>query len=96
MNQQKQNKLCKLYLNGFHKYFIIVKHFRELIDNSQTNFLMKPIGYLKSVFKDKNGTPRQSNTCSEFQGEVTIGKNLFTNPEHSLDGLSQFSHVWYI
>ncbi|CAD5118728.1 DgyrCDS7409 [Dimorphilus gyrociliatus] len=59
-------------------------------------YSMKPIAYLQSVFKEKNGTPRQSNTCSEFRGKITIGKDLFTNPEHSLEGLSQFSHIWII
>ncbi|XP_041366666.1 tRNA (adenine(37)-N6)-methyltransferase-like [Gigantopelta aegis] len=57
---------------------------------------MKPIGSLKSVFQAKNGTPRQSGLCSSARGSLTIEKSVFNNPQHSLEGLDQFSHIWLI
>lgn len=57
---------------------------------------MDPIGHLKSVFKFKNGTPRQAGVCSTARGILTINKSVFNNPEHSLEGLEEFSHAWII
>ena len=55
---------------------------------------MKPVGYLRSVFDAKNGTPRQSGLCSSARGSLTVEKSVFNNPQHALEGLDQFSHVW--
>ena len=55
---------------------------------------MEPIGHLKSLFKFKNGTPRQAGVCSTARGILTISKSIFNNPEHSLEGLEEFSHAW--
>lgn len=55
---------------------------------------MKPIGTMRSVFHYKNGTPRQSSLCQTARGILTIEKTIFNNPEHSLEGLEQFSHAW--
>ena len=55
---------------------------------------MRPIGYMESCFKYKNGTPRQPGLVSAAQGRLTIDRNLYSNPEHSLKGLEEFSHVW--
>ncbi|XP_059161495.1 tRNA (adenine(37)-N6)-methyltransferase-like [Physella acuta] len=60
------------------------------------NFIMKPIGTMKSVFHYKNGTPRQSSLCQTARGILTIEKTIFNNPEHSLEGLEQFSHAWIL
>uniref|UniRef100_A0A2C9JMI1 TsaA-like domain-containing protein n=1 Tax=Biomphalaria glabrata TaxID=6526 RepID=A0A2C9JMI1_BIOGL len=59
-------------------------------------FKMKPIGTLKSVFHYKNGIPRQSSLCQAARGVLTIEKCVFNNPEHSLQGLEEFSHAWII
>uniref|UniRef100_T1J9I1 TsaA-like domain-containing protein n=1 Tax=Strigamia maritima TaxID=126957 RepID=T1J9I1_STRMM len=59
-------------------------------------FIFKPVGFIESWFKTKNGTPRQSTICSSCRGTLTISKSLFNNPEHSLDSLKDFSHVWLI
>ncbi len=64
------------------------KHSQEM---AQT---FKPIGYMESVFHFKNGTPRQSGICKSASGKVKIHKGVFNNPEHSLEGLQEFSHVW--
>ncbi|XP_007945063.2 tRNA (adenine(37)-N6)-methyltransferase [Orycteropus afer afer] len=60
------------------------------------NLLTEPIGYLESCFSAKNGTPRQPSICSLSRARLRIRKSIFNNPEHSLMGLDQFSHVWIL
>ncbi|XP_055973210.1 tRNA (adenine(37)-N6)-methyltransferase [Sorex fumeus] len=60
------------------------------------NILTEPIGYLESCFSVKNGTPRQPSICSHSRACLRIRKSIFNNPEHSLMGLEQFSHVWIL
>ncbi|XP_041119771.1 tRNA (adenine(37)-N6)-methyltransferase isoform X2 [Polyodon spathula] len=55
-----------------------------------------PIGYIESCFSSKNGTPRQPTICSLSRAILKINKSIFNNPEHSLMGLDQYSHVWII
>uniref|UniRef100_A0A8C6TP63 tRNA methyltransferase O n=1 Tax=Neogobius melanostomus TaxID=47308 RepID=A0A8C6TP63_9GOBI len=55
-----------------------------------------PIGYLKSCFTAKNGTPRQPTICGPSRAELRIQQSVFNNPEHALVGLEQYSHVWII
>ena len=57
---------------------------------------LKTIGIIQSVFHHKNGTPRQSGVCPEAVAKLTISKEIFNNPEHSLEGLEEYSHVWYV
>ncbi|KAL1777285.1 tRNA (adenine(37)-N6)-methyltransferase isoform X1, partial [Sigmodon hispidus] len=60
------------------------------------NLLTEPIGYLESCFSAKNGTPRQPSICRHSRACLKIRKSVFNNPEHSLMGLEQFSHVWIL
>lgn len=60
------------------------------------NLLTEPIGYLESCFSAKIGTPRQPSICSHSRACLKIRKSIFNNPEHSLMGLEQFSHVWVL
>ncbi|XP_072039106.1 tRNA (adenine(37)-N6)-methyltransferase-like [Amphiura filiformis] len=53
-----------------------------------------PIGFIKSCFKSKNGTPRQPSVCTYSRAKLQILKSAFVCPDHSLEGLEQFSHVW--
>lgn len=55
-----------------------------------------PIGFLKSCFSAKNGTPRQPTICGSSRAELCIQQSVFNNPEHALVGLEQYSHVWVI
>nr|XP_020746646.1 tRNA (adenine(37)-N6)-methyltransferase isoform X3 [Odocoileus virginianus texanus] len=64
--------------------------------NQTGNLLTEPIGYLESCFSAKNGTPRQPSICSHSRACLRIRKSIFNNPEHSLMGLEQFSHVWIL
>lgn len=59
-------------------------------------FSMNPIGYVHSIFTYKNGTPRQPSLCPYARGKLMIEKTVFNNPEHSLEDLEAFSHVWLI
>ncbi|XP_078251672.1 tRNA (adenine(37)-N6)-methyltransferase isoform X1 [Rhinoraja longicauda] len=60
------------------------------------NIQTAPIGYIESCFSAKNGTPRQPTICGLSRARLKISKTVFTNAEHSLMGLEQFSHVWII
>lgn len=60
------------------------------------NLLTEPIGYLESCFSAKIGTPRQPSICSHSRACLRIRKSIFNNPEHSLMGLEEFSHVWIL
>lgn len=55
-----------------------------------------PVGYIRSCFAEKNGTPRQGSVCpaSRASLELKLPNNL--NARHSLDGLETFSHVWLL
>ncbi|EGD74781.1 hypothetical protein PTSG_12526 [Salpingoeca rosetta] len=55
---------------------------------------IKPIGYLKSCFKRKNGTPRQANLCPDSAAYLQV--TAFSNSDHALEGLAHFSHVWLV
>ncbi|XP_033749964.1 tRNA (adenine(37)-N6)-methyltransferase-like [Pecten maximus] len=57
---------------------------------------MRPIGVVNSLFTYKNGTPRQPSVCDSARGSITISKEIFNTPEHSLDGIQQYSHIWII
>ncbi|XP_033634049.1 tRNA (adenine(37)-N6)-methyltransferase-like isoform X2 [Asterias rubens] len=65
-------------------------------DEHPTNTLITPIGYIKSCFKSKNGTPRQPSVCTFSRAKLTILKAAFPNPQHSIQGLDKFSHVWIL
>jgi hypothetical protein len=54
----------------------------------------RPIGTISSWFPNKKGTPRQSVVCDSTPGKLTLFKSIFTNPEHALQGLEEFSHMW--
>ncbi|KAJ7380276.1 hypothetical protein OS493_010992 [Desmophyllum pertusum] len=58
------------------------------------NSEMKPIGFVESCFKEKNGIPRQPSVCPAAKAKLCVSVKGFTNPEHSLEGLENFSHVW--
>ncbi|XP_028911929.1 tRNA (adenine(37)-N6)-methyltransferase isoform X2 [Ornithorhynchus anatinus] len=60
------------------------------------NIFTEPVGFIESCFSAKNGTPRQPSVCSSSRACLRIRKDIFNNPEHSLMGLEQFSHVWIL
>lgn len=60
------------------------------------SFVVKPIGYIKSVFADKRAVPRQANIAETILSRIELRKDLYTNPEQCLDTLDEFSHFWII
>ena len=71
------------------------KHFCFFFSDNYPLLHMRPIGLMESCFKYKNGTPRQPGLVSAARGKLTISRNLYSSPEHSLEGLEEFSHVWW-
>ncbi|XP_017012541.2 tRNA (adenine(37)-N6)-methyltransferase-like isoform X2 [Drosophila takahashii] len=56
----------------------------------------RPIGVIRTAFPEKRAVPRQSIVGSRLRGIVQLNDGVFTNPEHSLEGLGDFSHLWLI
>lgn len=56
----------------------------------------KPIGIIRTVFPEKRAVPRQAAVGSQLLGCIELAPTVFTNPEHALDGLEEFSHIWII
>ncbi|XP_008213189.1 tRNA (adenine(37)-N6)-methyltransferase [Nasonia vitripennis] len=56
----------------------------------------RPIGTISTWFPSKRGTPRQAVICGKAPGRITLNKTVFTNPEHALQGLEEFSHMWIL
>lgn len=58
--------------------------------------VLDPIGVIRTIFAEKRAVPRQS-ALNEIQSSyVEISPSCFNNPEHSLEGLEEFSHLWLI
>lgn len=54
---------------------------------------LKPIGYLKSCFSQRNGTPRQPLLVHQSRSSLTLRNKLSSD---FLEGLDQFSHCWIL
>ncbi|KAF4531636.1 hypothetical protein B566_EDAN006567, partial [Ephemera danica] len=63
----------------------------EATNNDAVTFPI--IGIVSTWFGEKRGTPRQPGICRESQAKLTLNKNVFSSPEHTLDGLESFSHM---
>lgn len=55
---------------------------------------MKVLGVIRSPFKEKFGTPRQGHLAPGATASLTLRAEF--KPEHSLQGLGDFSHVWLL
>lgn len=55
---------------------------------------VRVIGVLESCFRQKFATPRQPHLVPGSTARLRLDADLL--PEHSLDGLSEFSHVWLL
>lgn len=56
----------------------------------------KPIGIIRTNFAEKRAVPRQANIAETILSRVELCKDLYTNPEQSLETLEEFSHLWII
>lgn len=57
-------------------------------------FDFKPIGYVQSCYPDKFGTPRQPGLVPDAKAFLKLLPEV--QPEISLTGLNEFSHLWVI
>ncbi|XP_003485814.1 uncharacterized protein LOC117238172 isoform X1 [Bombus vosnesenskii] len=57
---------------------------------------LKPIGVISTWFPSKRGTPRQTGVCGKVPGKLLLYNSIFTNPDHALEGLQDFSHMWVL
>ena len=55
---------------------------------------LQAIGVLESCFREKFGTPRQPHLVPASTARLRVLPRY--NPEHSLAGLAEFSHVWLL
>ncbi|XP_071526810.1 tRNA (adenine(37)-N6)-methyltransferase [Panulirus ornatus] len=67
-------------------------------DNTSSSLFVnwKPIGHIASWFHTKNGTPRQGSLSSLSRGMLKVDKGVFNNPQHAIEGLQEYSHVWIL
>ncbi|CAK1589686.1 unnamed protein product [Parnassius mnemosyne] len=56
----------------------------------------QPIGYVETSFGNKRAVPRQPSVLAKSKGIIIINTNVFTNPDHAMSGLEEFSHMWII
>lgn len=56
----------------------------------------KPIGLIRTVFAEKRAVPRQANIAETILSRIELCKDLYTNPEQSLETLEEFSHFCII
>ena len=56
---------------------------------------LSPIGVVSSWFPERRGTPRQPGVSGSARGKLMLFNTVFTNPEHALEGLEEYSHMWY-
>ncbi len=57
---------------------------------------IQPIGFIESPFETKNGTPRQPQLVSSATCRLRLSHERLAHPEHALEGLGEFSHVWIL
>ncbi|XP_013147836.1 PREDICTED: uncharacterized protein LOC106110525 [Papilio polytes] len=76
---------------------IVNNHSEGQPSSEQTDTItFTPIGYIETPFENKRGVPRQPSVLSTAKGVINIDTNVFTNPEHAISGLEEFSHIWVI
>lgn len=63
---------------------------------TEASISFRPIGTIRTLFPDKRAVPRQPTVGANMLGCVELNGTAFTNPEHALAGLQDFSHMWII
>lgn len=87
---RKQNESLKKQLN---EKDLVTANGPSTSNNSE-KIELSIIGTIKTKFKERRGVPRQPGLCPLAQACLTISNSIFTNPNHALEGLSDFSHMW--
>lgn len=63
---------------------------------STSPFQSPYIGIIHTDFPEKKCTPRQPGICANVTAKIILDNSVFTNPEHALQGLEEFSHMWVL
>lgn len=87
---RKQNEALKKQLNE--KNITIPNESR--VDQRPEKIELSIIGTIKTKFKERRCVPRQPGVCPLAQACLTISNSVFSNPNHALEGLADFSHMW--
>lgn len=91
-----QCKSCKSSLNAESPTNATKQIENDQQTTTTTNVTFDPIGTIKTVFSDKRAVPRQASVASELSSRIELNSAIFNNPEHSVEGLESFSHIWII
>lgn len=76
---------------------VAAKESKEMPKEETSEILtFKPIGVIRTVFSEKRAVPRQANIADTILSRIELSKELYTNPEQSLETLEDFSHFWVI
>lgn len=62
--------------------------------DASSQYAIRPIGIIESCFQEKFATPRQPGLVKDSYAKINIFPEYL--PQHSLIGLSGFSHIWII
>lgn len=89
---RKQNESLKKLLNESNVN--VSDEPRGAAAQSQEKIELTVIGTIKTKFKERRCVPRQPGLCPLAQARLTISNSVFTNPNHALEGLGDFSHMW--
>lgn len=79
-----------------HSKLITLEEAKPGTSKDQDDLKLKPIGIISTWFPNKRATPRQSGVCGKVPGKLTLYNSVFTNPDHALQGLQDFSHMWIL
>lgn len=77
-----------------HSKLIALEEAKPGTSKDQDILKLKPIGIISTWFPNKRATPRQPGICGKVPGKLTLYNSVFTNPDHALQGLQDFSHMW--
>lgn len=80
--------------NGDQTKFMVQS--RGEAESQDERIQLLPIGYISTGFVRKRAVPRQPNLNLNCHGKISLCDFVFSNPEHSLEGLDGFSHMWYV
>lgn len=86
---RKQNEALKKQLN---EQNLVASNGSKTQNPDKVEFSV--IGTVETKFKERRCVPRQPGLCPLAQARITISNSVFTNPNHALEGLSDFSHMW--
>ncbi|CDW81477.1 UNKNOWN [Stylonychia lemnae] len=59
----------------------------------ESAFVIRPIGYLESCFREKFGTPRQSGFVKNARARLTLVNEINSS---CLEGLNEYGYIWVI